>query len=104
MTFLLGRQAMFGQEPPRYFLSITAARLPWEASVQARYLPASPLPSTTRSYSSGSAMIVLPTACVVTLGSGPAAGRPPKRRGFGRCQDMLGRGTRSDASQERMRE
>src|ERR1700730_13746733 len=45
-------------------LSLTATRLPWEASVQARYLPASPLPSTTTSYSSGSAMIILPAACV----------------------------------------
>ena len=52
MTFLLGRQAMFGQDPPTYFRSITATFFPWEASVQARYLPASPLPSTTRSYSS----------------------------------------------------
>ena len=35
-----------------YLRSITAVRLPWEANVQARYLPASPLPSTTTSYSS----------------------------------------------------
>src|SRR5580704_13152844 len=53
MIFLLGRQAMFGQEPPTYFRSITTARFPSLANVQARYLPASPLPSTTRSYFSG---------------------------------------------------
>src|SRR3954449_12205828 len=52
MTFLLGRQAMFGQEPPTYLRSMTATFFPWEARVQARYLPASPLPSTTTSYSS----------------------------------------------------
>src|ERR1700730_12186767 len=53
MIFLLGRQAMFGQEPPTYFRSITTARFPSLANVQARYLPASPLPSTTWSYFSG---------------------------------------------------
>src|SRR5215468_1093627 len=53
MTFLLGIQAMLGQEPPIYFRSITTARIPFLAKVQARYLPASPQPSTTRSYSSG---------------------------------------------------
>src|SRR3954464_1322319 len=52
MTFLLGRQAMFGQEPPTYLRSMTATFCPWEAMAQARYLPASPLPSTTMSYSS----------------------------------------------------
>jgi hypothetical protein len=58
MTFLLGRQAMFGQEPPRYFLSITAARCPCDASVQARNLPASPLPNTTTSNSSRFDMVL----------------------------------------------
>src|SRR6516164_9899476 len=52
MIFLLGRQAMLGQEPPIYFRSMTTARIPFLAEVQALYLPASPLPSTTRSYSS----------------------------------------------------
>ena len=28
ITFLLGRQAMFGQEPPMYFRSTTTARIP----------------------------------------------------------------------------
>jgi hypothetical protein len=36
-----------------YFRSITTTRIPFLAKVQARYLPASPQPSTTRSYSSG---------------------------------------------------
>src|SRR5271154_2886936 len=49
--FLLGRQAMLGQEPPMYFRSITKTCFPCLASVHARYLPPSPLPRTTRSYS-----------------------------------------------------
>src|SRR5215471_7612745 len=53
IMFLLGRQAMLGQEPPIYFRSITAAFIPFLASVQARNLPASPLPRTRRSYPSG---------------------------------------------------
>src|SRR6201988_2724660 len=52
IMFLLGRQAMFGQEPPIYFRSITTARIPFLAWVQATYLPASPLPRTTTSYCS----------------------------------------------------
>src|SRR5215472_8270407 len=50
---LLGRQAMLGQEPPTYFLSMTAAFMPFFARVQDSSLPAAPLPSTSRSYSSG---------------------------------------------------
>src|SRR5215469_13684384 len=50
MTFLLGRHAMFGQDPPIYFRSTTAVRLPSLAIVQAINLPAVPLPSTTTSY------------------------------------------------------
>src|SRR5262245_39857077 len=50
MTFLLGRQAIFGQEPPMYFRSTTAVRLPSLAIVQAINLPAVPLPSTRTSY------------------------------------------------------
>src|SRR5882672_10086730 len=53
MTFLLGRQAMLGHEPPTYSRSMTAVFIPFLASVQAMYFPASPLPSTRRSYSSG---------------------------------------------------
>jgi hypothetical protein len=46
MTFLLERQAMFGQEPPINARSTTTARSPVFAIVQARYFPDSPLPST----------------------------------------------------------
>jgi len=45
ITFLLGKQAMFGQEPPMYFRS-TAVRWPACAIVQVIHLPASPLPMT----------------------------------------------------------
>src|SRR2546422_6544175 len=54
MTFLLGRQAMFGQEPPTYFRSTTTVFIPFLARVQERSLPAAPLPRMSRSYSSGS--------------------------------------------------
>src|ERR1700758_2108860 len=50
IMFLLGRQAMFGQDPPIYFRSTTTARIPFLAWVQATYLPASPPPRTTTSY------------------------------------------------------
>ena len=52
MTFLLGKQATFGQEPPTSFRSMSAVRWPSFDSVHARYLPASPLPTTTTSYCS----------------------------------------------------
>src|SRR5881409_486468 len=51
MTFLLGRQAMFGQEPPTYFRSTTTVFIPFLARVQERSLPAAPLPRMSRSYS-----------------------------------------------------
>src|SRR3989442_11533315 len=54
MIFLLGRQAMLGHEPPTYFRSMTAVFIPFFASVQEINLPAAPLPSTRRAYSSGS--------------------------------------------------
>src|SRR5262249_16132692 len=44
MTFLLGRQATFGQEPPTIDRSTTTVCWPWLARVQARILPATPLP------------------------------------------------------------
>src|SRR5580704_11882335 len=53
MTFLLGRQAMFGHDPPIYFRSTTAVRLPSLAIVQAANLPAVPPPSTRASKFSG---------------------------------------------------
>src|ERR1700752_4472732 len=52
MTFLLGRQAMFGHEPPTYFRSMTATRRPCPAKVQAATVPPVPLPRITTSYSS----------------------------------------------------
>src|SRR4029453_14682027 len=55
ITFLLGRQAIFGQEPPIYFRSTTTARVPFLAWVHAMYLPDSPLPKTTTSNVLGSA-------------------------------------------------
>src|SRR5262245_10949651 len=46
MTFLLGRQATFGQEPPTIARSTTTVFWPWLARVQPRILPATPLPLT----------------------------------------------------------
>src|SRR5439155_8365057 len=57
MMFLLGRQAMLGQEPPTYFRSITAVFIPFLASVHERSLPAAPLPRMSRSYSSASRLV-----------------------------------------------
>jgi hypothetical protein len=56
--------------PPTYLRSMTATFLPWEARVQARYLPASPLPSTTTSYSSAMDSVTF------WKGRDGAAGRP----------------------------
>src|SRR5262249_9199327 len=53
ITFLLGRQAMFGHAPPTYLRSITTTRCPFCADVHAMSLPPAPLPRTTRSYASG---------------------------------------------------
>src|SRR5712672_2330118 len=50
--FLLGRQAMLGQDPPTYFRSITAVFIPCLASAHDVSLPAAPLPRMRRSYSS----------------------------------------------------
>ena len=52
MTFLLGRQAMFGHEPPTYLRSITATRCPLLAKVHAASVPPVPPPRITKSYSS----------------------------------------------------
>ena len=41
-----------GHDPPTYRRSMTAVRLPCEASVQARSLPGAPLPKTNTSYAS----------------------------------------------------
>lgn len=46
ITFLLGRHAMFGHEPPIRARSITTTGRPCRASSHAMYLPASPPPRT----------------------------------------------------------
>src|SRR3989442_6292198 len=67
MMFLLGRHAMFGQEPPTYFRSTTTVFIPFLASVQERSLPAAPLPSMSKSYSSALiADAVLPLVAVLS--------------------------------------
>src|SRR5580700_11162045 len=53
MMFLLGRHAMFGQEPPIYLRSTTATRLPSPANVHAAMVELVPPPRITRSNSSG---------------------------------------------------
>src|SRR5580704_13748553 len=52
--FLLGRQAMFGHDPPIYLRSTAATRCPCLAKVQAAIVDPVPPPRITRSYSSGS--------------------------------------------------
>src|SRR6516165_11933970 len=56
--FLLGRQAMFGHDPPTYLRSITATRFPSLANVQAATVDPVPPPRITRSYSSGSVFLL----------------------------------------------
>src|SRR6202167_3293225 len=53
MTFLLGKQAMFGHDPPMYLRSTTATRLPSPANVHAATVEPVPPPRITRSNSSG---------------------------------------------------
>src|SRR6267142_5381915 len=53
ISFLLGRQLVFGQEPPINLRSTTAVRCPDLAMCQARYLPPSPLPRMSISKCSG---------------------------------------------------
>src|SRR5215467_13841936 len=52
--FLLGRQAMFGHDPPTYWRSITATRWPCLAKVHAAMVDPVPPPRITRSYASES--------------------------------------------------
>src|SRR5215510_14568083 len=52
--FLLGRQAMFGHDPPTYWRSITATRWPWLANVHAVLFDLVRPPRITRSYASES--------------------------------------------------
>src|SRR5579862_4628481 len=53
MTFLLGRHAMFGHEPPIYLRSTTMTLLPSAANVHAATVEPVPPPRITRSNSSG---------------------------------------------------
>src|ERR1700684_140368 len=53
MMFLLGRQAMFGHDPPMYLRSTTATRFPSPANVHAATVDPVPPPRITRSNSSG---------------------------------------------------
>ena len=46
ISFLLGMQAMLGQEPPIHLRSTTAVRRPAAAKCQAMSLPPVPLPRT----------------------------------------------------------
>src|SRR5258708_23001151 len=51
MTFLLGRHAMFGHEPPIYLRSTTMTLLPSDAHVHAATVEPLPPPRLTRSHS-----------------------------------------------------
>src|SRR5580658_6342152 len=64
MTFLLGRHATLGQDPPTYFRSITAVRLPCLPIVHAITLPAVPPPSTRTSYFSAALIGLIPCHAV----------------------------------------
>src|SRR6516165_8926702 len=78
-SFLLGRQLMFGQEPPIHFRSTTAVRLPELARCQARSLPPAPLPRTSASYRWGSDMLTSSCETVSDLSS----------FSFGACREEL---------------
>src|SRR5215468_4647419 len=67
MTFLLGRHAMFGHEPPTYLRSITATRCPLPAKVHAASVPPVPLPRITKSYSSSLSVCIEGVFCVVLM-------------------------------------
>src|SRR5271156_3868105 len=58
MTFLLGRHAILGQEPPIYLRSTTATRLPSPAKVHAATVEPVPPPRITRSNSSGCMLLL----------------------------------------------
>src|SRR5262245_36133641 len=59
MTFLLGKQATFGHEPPTIARSTTTVFWPRPANVQLRSLPATPLPMTRFSKCSAFMMEIL---------------------------------------------
>src|SRR6185312_7022383 len=59
MMFLLGKQAIFGHDPPMYLRSITATRCPCPANVQAAMVDPVPPPRITKSNSSDELLLVL---------------------------------------------
>src|SRR5262245_41401127 len=70
ISFLLGRQAMLGQEPPIQRRSTTAVRRPARARFQASSLPAAPLPRIRISYRSRSGILIsFVCRCSSRLGS-----------------------------------
>src|SRR6266851_895946 len=74
ISFLLGRQLVFGQEPPINLRSTRAVRCPDLAMCQARNLPPSPLPRT--SISKGSGCDILHSSSFLV---------PPRKRPRSRC-------------------
>src|SRR5262245_26239659 len=65
MTFLLGRQATFGHEPPIILRSMTAVFSPRLASVHPTSFPPTPLPITTFRYcSTATANLLMAVLCV----------------------------------------
>src|SRR5262245_66016966 len=95
MTFLLGRHAMFGHEPPTYLRSITATRCPLLAKVQAATVPPVPLPRITKSYSSILSFGPEGVFCVVLMpcsfGKSPAQSRlaSASKKVPDHCRDLL---------------
>src|SRR5215813_14523410 len=67
MTFLLGRQAIFGHDPPMYLRSITSTRCPSPAKVHAAIVPPVPLPRMTTSYSSWVSFRIEEASCMVLM-------------------------------------
>src|SRR5262245_16570140 len=74
MTFLLGRQATFGQEPPTSAHSTTTVFWPWLARVHARILPATPLPITR--FSTCSMLMIVPCELPERPATSPATSLP----------------------------
>src|SRR6267142_4648552 len=83
IRFLLGRHAMFGQDPPSRLRSTIAVRWPALAIVQARYFPASPLPRTRISNCSTSDTGPLRSVEIVWPGFSQDRRGPPRRGSLG---------------------
>src|SRR5580704_12251072 len=99
--FLLGKQAMFGHDPPIYLRSTTATRCPCLAKVHAATVDPVPPPRITRSYSSGAAgafMIVFRCEIFDNVSQSPTkqrsfrwtiSARPLDRASTGQCQKSM---------------